>query len=252
MSTKTYLITGVAMEESIGWAAAERLLREGATCYVAALPTNVKRARRLMRAFSQEDHVIPLDVRSEASLTELGALLVARNRLLDGVLHSIAYAPADDLAGPVTDVTRTGFLETMEVSVYSLCALVRAATPVLQAGSSIVALTYYGSQKAMHGYGVLGAAKAALESLVRYLASELGPRGIRVNSVSPGPILTPAASAFGDIQSKIEEAALRAPLRQRTTQAQVAEVVRLLFSPEFGAVTGQCVHVDHGLSIVGS
>lgn len=247
----TYLISGVATEHSIAWAAAERLLQEGAICYVASLPANVKRARRLMRTFSKEDDVLPLDVRSDSSLEALGAMLAERGALLDGLLHSIAYAPLEDLAEGTMDTTRAGFLETMEVSVYSLCALVRASRSALKNGSSIVALTYHGSQRAIAGYGLMGPAKAALESLVRYLACELGPRGIRVNAVSPGPILTPAASAFGDIEAKIEAAARRAPTRARTTQAQVAEVVRTLFAPESGAITGQCIYADNGLSIVG-
>lgn len=248
---RTYLVTGVASEESLAWGVARRLLERGHSCIVAALPSNVRRARRLMRAYGAEDAVLPLDVCSEASLAELGAHIEQRNTQLDGVLHAIAYAPMEDLAETVCMVSRAGFLTAFEVSVYSLSAVLRVCMPSLRSSASVVALTYQGSQRVMQDYGIMGPAKAALECLVRYLASDLGASGIRVNSVSPGPVLTLAASVFPGIESKLEQAANRSPLRQRTTHEQVAETVEFLLGNGAAGITGQCIHVDQGLSILG-
>lgn len=248
----TYLITGVASEQSIAWAVAERLLRGGDKCILASLPGNVRRAQRLMRHFDAEQSVVPLDVSSDESLAELGQEVEKRTKSLDGVLHSIAHAPLDELREEVLMVSREGFRSTFETSTYSLMAILRAVLPRLGHHASVVALTYRGSQQVMDGYGIMGPAKAALECFVRYLATELGPRGIRINSVSPGPILTLSASVFPDIEARIEAAARRSPMRQRTTHAQVAEVVGFLLGAGAAGVTGQCVGVDQGLSVLGT
>jgi enoyl-[acyl-carrier protein] reductase I len=245
-----YLITGVANEWSIAWAVAQRVLERGGVCHLACLPANERRVRKLMRAHDLEDHVYAIDVTHAAELESLAGALAARTDTLSGVLHAVAYADLEELQAGLLHSTREGFAKAMDVSVYSLVGLCRATRPLLREGSSVVALTYHGSQVCIPGYNVMGVAKAALESLARYLASELGPAGIRVNTVSPGPILTLAASVFDDIEAKIERAAQLSPLRQRTTQQHVAGLVDYLFSEAASAVTGQCLYVDHGLSSV--
>ncbi len=245
-----YLITGVANEWSIAWAVVERVLERGGVCHLACLPANERRVRKLMRARNLEELVYPVDVTREDELEQLAQAIAARTDSLAGVLHAVAYADLEELQAGLLSSTREGFAKAMDVSVYSLVGLCRAARPLLRTGSSVVALTYHGSQVCIPGYNVMGVAKAALESLARYLASELGPHGIRVNTVSPGPILTLAASVFDDIEGKIERAAQLSPLRQRTSQQHVAGLVDYLFSEASSAVTAQCLYVDHGLSSV--
>lgn len=248
----TYLVTGVANEWSIAWATAERLLVEKQRCLVACLPANRGRVRRLLSRYGAEENLLDLDVGSDASLAEFSALLAAKADGLDGVLHSIAFADAEELREGILATTRDGFAMAMDRSVYSLLALSRGLSPLLRPGTSIVTLSYYGAQKCMPGYGIMGVAKAALESLVRYLASELGPRGVRVNAVSAGAMVTLSSSVFDDIESKVAQAAKVAPLRRATTQADVAGVVTYLFSSAAAAVSGQCLFADHGASSVGA
>jgi enoyl-[acyl-carrier protein] reductase I len=250
-SPPTYLITGVANEQSIAWATARSLLESGASCYFASFPANVKRSRRLLREYDAEDRVLELDVRADASLLALRDALAARTDRLDGVLHSIAFAPPEALLEPLLALPREAFADTMDVSVYSLIALLRAVDPMLR-DSSVVAMTYRGSQACMDGYGAMGPAKAALESLVRYLAVELGSRGVRVNSLSAGPLLTLSSSVFENIEEKIARASAVAPGRQVLTHQQVASALSFLLGPRSVGITGQCICVDHGLSILGS
>lgn len=250
-SPRCYLITGVANEASIAWAVAERLLRDGNSCVLASLPSNLHRTEKLLKRGGYAATTVPLDVRDEASIETLGALLAERGEPLAGVLHSIAYANMEDLQGPTMDTSRSGFLESMDISVYSLIALVRAARPCLDAGSSIVALSYNGSQRCSPGYNMMGIAKAALESACRYLAYELGAKGIRVNCASPGPLLTLSSSAFPDIQEMIERAAAASPLRVPVRMEDVAAGICHLLSDQAAGITGQLVYIDNGLSIMG-
>lgn len=247
-----YLITGVANDASIAWAVTLALLEARSRCILCVLPRNVRRAEKLVARSGYSAEVLPLDVRDEAALSALGATLAARGESLDGVLHAIAYAPMEDLQGMVFESSRAGFLETIDVSVYSLLALVRLSRPLLKAGASVVALSYHGSQKCMPGYGLMGIAKAGLESACRYLAYELGGAGIRVNCVSPGPLLTLSSSAFSDIDAKIAQSGAINPLRHPTRMPDVADAIAYMLSPRSGGITGQCICVDNGQSILGS
>jgi enoyl-[acyl-carrier protein] reductase I len=245
------LITGVANEQSIAWAVADRLLRTGHRCILASLPGNVRRAEKLVARAGYDARVLPLDVSADGSLEQLRSTLIEVDAVVDAVLHSIAYAELDDLEGPTLEVSRTGFLKSMDISVYSLIAIVRAVRSRLRCGSSVVALTYHGSQKCIPGYNLMGVVKAALESGCRYLANDLGGDGIRVNCVSPGALLTLSSSVFPRIDESIERAALAAPIKAPTRMEDVASVICYLMSAAAGGVTGQTVYVDNGVSIMG-
>ncbi|HKY39957.1 MAG TPA: SDR family oxidoreductase [Polyangiaceae bacterium] len=247
----SYLVTGVANEWSIAWAIAEQLLAEGSECFVVCHPNHHGRVRRLMARYNAERNLFDLEVASDESLQTLAAVIASRTDTLLGLLHSIAFADGAELQSGILATSRHGFGVAMDRSVFSFLALVRDLAPRLGTQSSVVTLSYYGAQKCMPGYGVMGVAKAALESLVRYLAAELGPRGVRVNAVSAGPIATLSSSVFPDIHDQVERAAAAAPLRRATSQSDVADVVRFLFSPASAAISGQCVFADHGLSSLG-
>jgi enoyl-[acyl-carrier protein] reductase I len=244
-----YLLTGVANEASIAWGVADSLMRRENRCLLGVLPKNVHRAQRLVKEKGYDAEIVPLDVSQEASIAALAALVAGQE--LAGLLHSIAYANFEDLQGTTLETSRSGFLESLDVSVYSLIALIRAVRPALRSGSSIVALSYHGSQKCMPGYNVMGIAKAALESACRYLAFELGADGIRVNCASPGALLTLSSSAFVDIQENIERGSACSPLREPTRMADVAAAICYLLSRDAGGITGQTVYVDNGISIMG-
>lgn len=246
-----YLVTGVANEASIAWGVADRLLSQGARCILASLPRNKHRAEKLVARAGYEATVVSCDVTDPESLEAVGAAVAAEGGSLAGVLHSIAYANMEDLERATVDVSREGFLEAMDISVYSLLALVRAVRPSLHEGAAVVALTYHGSQRCMPGYNLMGVAKAALESACRYLAHDLGPDGIRVNCASPGALLTLSSSAFLDIQENIERAAEASPIRAPTSMEDVSSTVCFLLSGAAAGITGQVIYIDNGLSIMG-
>jgi enoyl-[acyl-carrier protein] reductase I len=246
-----FVVTGVANEASIAWAVAAHLLGQRRRCVLASLPKNLHRARQLLRRTGYEADVVPLDVTEDDSIAQLAEHVAKDGAPVAGLLHAIAYANLDDLQGATFETSRAAFLESMDISVYSLLALTRALRPYLGPGASIVALTYHGSQRSIPGYNLMGVAKAALESACRYLASELGPHGVRVNAASPGPLLTLSSSAFPDIQEDIARSAAFAPLRRATRVEDVATTVSHLLSPESAGVTGQVIYVDNGISIVG-
>lgn len=258
-----YLVTGVANEQSIAWAVAEELWRGGDRCALAVLPRNLRRVEKLVAGAGRAAAVLPLDVRDDASLAALAEGLralreqgapgapIGQGAPLAGVLHSIAHARGEELMGTTLEVSREGFLEAMDVSVYSLLALLRAAEPLLGEGSSVVALSYHGAQKCLPGYNLMGVAKAALESACRYLAHDLGGRGIRVNALSAGPLLTLSSAAFDGIEEKIARSGERAPLGRPTAMADVASAICHLLSARAGGITAQCLYVDNGLSSMG-
>lgn len=251
MGARLHVITGVANEQSIAWAVAAQLLTAGERCLLLALPRNVRRAEKLVEHAGFTARVLPLDVRDDASLAAVAAVLAERDEPLGGVLHAIAYAAGDELSGPTLEVSRAGFLEAMNVSVYSLLALVRTVRPAMRAGSSVVALSYHGAQKCMPGYNLMGIAKAALESACRYLAYDLGPEGIRVNAVSAGPLVTLSSSAFAGIEERVARAGARSALRRPTELRDVAAAICHLLSDHSDGITAQCLYVDNGLSAMG-
>jgi enoyl-[acyl-carrier protein] reductase I len=251
LSGKTALLFGVANDHSIAWGIAQAFAREGAQLgFSYAGPALEKRVRPLAASVNSS-FFEPCDVGDD---TQIAAVMKKAGRAFGGIdiiIHSIGYARKEELAGPYYGTSREGFHLAMDISVYSFTALAKAALPILRAGGSLLTLTYYGAQKVTANYNVMGVAKAALEASVRYLANDLGPRGIRVNAISAGPIRTLAASGihgFREMHSRFHEIA---PLRRPITLEDVGNTAAFLCSDSAGAITGEVVYVDSGFNILG-
>jgi enoyl-[acyl-carrier protein] reductase I len=251
LSGKTALIFGVANDHSIAWGIAQAFAREGARLgFSYASPAMEKRVRPLassLRSQFIEQCDVASDMQIAAVMKKAGETFGA----IDVLVHSIGFARKEELAGPYYNTTREGFHLAMDISVYSFTALARAAIPFLNSGGALLTLTYYGSEKVAANYNVMGVAKAALESSVRYLANDLGPRRIRVNAISAGPIRTLAAagvSGFKGMRSHFREIA---PLRRHVTIEDVGNSAAFLCSDAAGAVTGEVMYVDAGFNILG-
>ncbi|NMC62259.1 MAG: enoyl-ACP reductase [SAR324 cluster bacterium] len=249
---KKILILGVANEKSIAHAVLELLHNEGAKIAL-TYPNDVieKRLRPIAKNFGIE-RIFPCDVQSDSDISTLFKELESCFGNLDGLVHSVAFAEREDLQGRFVNTSRSGFRTALDVSVFSLIALAGQAERLMEEkGGSIVTFTYLGSQRVVQNYRVMGVAKAALEASVRYLASELGEKGIRVNAVSAGPIKTLAASGipqFKDLYSQFEE---RAPLRRNVSLADVANSAAYFLGPMSAGVTGEIHYVDCGFNIIG-
>ncbi len=242
------LIVGVANDRSIAWAIARALHARGAEI---ALTYLNDKARRFVEPLAESVNaalLMPLDVQMPEQQAALFDALSVRWGGLDALLHSIAFAQREDLHGRVTDSSAAGFAEAMDISCHSLMRLTRAALPLMGGGGSILTLSYYGAEKAVPGYGIMGPVKAALEASVRALAGELGPVGIRVNALSPGPLATRAASGISGFDALLAAATERAPLAGGLDIELVGKAGAFLLSPEAAAITGQTLRVDGGLS----
>jgi enoyl-[acyl-carrier protein] reductase I len=191
------------------------------------------------------------DVSSDAEIDVLFSKLKERYGKIDTLVHAVAFAPPEDLRGDFVNTTREGFRVAHDVSVYSLIAVSRAAAPLMTEGGSIITLTYYGAEKVVPNYNVMGVAKAALEATVRYLSSSLGPRGIRVNAISAGPIKTLAARGVGALGDMLKVHSEKSPLRKNVDQLEVGGAAAFLASPLSGAITGETIYVDCGYNIMG-
>ena len=250
LAGKRVLITGLLSNRSIAYGIATAMQREGATLAFTYQGEGVKdRVLKLAAEFGS-DIVLPCDVASDEEIAKLFADLGARGDGLDGIIHSIAFAPREALAGAYLDgLTRDAFRVAHEVSSYSFAALAKAALPMMQGRqAALLTLTYLGAVRAVPNYNVMGLAKASLEANVRYLAQNLGPMGIRVNGISAGPIKTLAAagiSGFGKILKFVEE---NAPLRRNVTTDEVGNVAAFLMSDLASGVSGEITYVDCGFS----
>lgn len=245
------LIMGVANERSIAWGIAQAARREGAElAFTYVGETLEKRVRPLVESLGS-DILLPCDVQSDEEIDAAFGVLRERWGRLDFLVHSIAFANRDELKGPFYRTTRAGFHLALDVSVYSLVAATRAALPMMSAGGSIVTLTYLGAERTIPHYNVMGVAKAALEACVRYLATDLGPAGIRVNAISAGPVRTLAAAGIGDFRKILDWYETNAPLRRATTPDEVGAAALLLLSEWGRAVTGEVLHVDGGYHAIG-
>ena len=247
------LVLGVANERSIAWAISRALAAEGARLALTYVGESIERRVRPLAAEIGAELVLPCDGGDDAQIAALFDGLRAHWGGLDVLVHAVAFANREDLAGRFVDTSRDGFRLALDVSAYSLVALARGALPLLQeaGGGSILTLTFAGSQRVFPNYNVMGVAKAALESAVRYLAADLGPEGIRVNAISAGPIKTLSAAGIRDFRQILHAVEERAPLRRNIDADEVASVAALLAGPAGRAITGQVIHVDAGLSILG-
>ena len=249
LENKYGIIFGVANKRSIAWATAQACADAGArlafTYQNERLKGNVEELTRGMDApLAQCDVTKPEEV--EATF----AAVKERFGRLDFLVHSLAFAPREALAGEFVNTTREAFLTALDISAHSLTELARAAAPLMTEGGSIVSMTYYGAEKVVPNYNVMGVAKAALEASTRYLAADLGPRGIRVNAISAGPIQTLAARGVGDLGTMLRHHAERAPLRRNVEAREVGNAALFLLSPLSSGVTGEVLHVDCGYNIM--
>jgi enoyl-[acyl-carrier protein] reductase I len=247
---KNVLIMGTANRRSIAWAVAEAVHREGGTV---ALTYQAERLKGRLADLASELGDVPLiecDVTSDAAIAAAFARVAETMPVLHGLVHSIAYAPAEDLQGSFAETTRAGFSAANDISAYSLIAVAREARPLFARGSSVVTMTYAGSNRVVPNYNVMGPAKASLEASVRYLAADLGPAGVRVNAVSPGPIHTVAARSIKDFASMLDLLEQHTPLRHNVTIEEVADATVFLLSDLARAVTGEIMHVDAGAHAV--
>lgn len=252
LSGKKALIFGVANKYSIAWGIAQALHAEG--CEVGfsyAIPDLERRVRPLAERVGAR-LTLEADVTDDAALDRVFATAAEVYGTLDILIHSIAFAPRDELGGRFLHTTRGGFRTALEISAYSLVALAQRAAPLMSQGGSIVAMTAVGSVKVLPNYNVMGVAKAALESCVRYLAHDLGPQNIRVNAISAGPIKTLAAAGVAGFKSLYRYHEVVSPLRKLVTQEDVGRCALWLCSDWASAVTGQVVYVDSGWKILGT
>ncbi len=249
---KRAFIFGVANDKSIAWAIAQAFHQEGAKLAFSYSGESVaKRVIPLAESLGAE-LLIPCDVRNDAEIAQAFTVVKESWGGLDILIHSIAFAPKDELKGSFVNTTREGFATALDISAYSLIALAREAAPLMTGSDgSIITLTYYGGQKVFPNYNVMGVAKAALEMSVRYLAAAMGPDGIRVNAISAGPIKTLAAAGVGGFNQIAGHVAEKAPLRRNICQDEVAGAAVYLASPLARGVTGEVHFVDSGYNVIG-
>ena len=251
MDGKVALIFGVANKNSIAWGITQRMHEEGATIALSyGAPVLEKRVFPLAEEIGC-DFVELCDVTSDEQLDAVFAKVRQRYGKIDTLVHAVAFANREDLGGRFTDISRDGFKLALDVSAYSLIAMAKRAEPLMPNGGSILSLTYYASEKVMPKYHVMAIAKAALETITRYLANDLGPKGIRVNAISAGPIKTLAAAGVPGFRLMLKYAEEASPLRKRVSQEEVGSAALFLASDLGAAVTGEIMHVDAGYNILG-
>ncbi|MEO0911679.1 MAG: enoyl-ACP reductase [Pseudomonadota bacterium] len=251
MRGKRGLVMGVANEKSIAWGIATALAAEGAEMAFTYQGEGFgKRVQPLAESLGAH-LVLPADVQDEASLDAVFARLEEEWGGIDFLVHAIAYSDKAELTGRFVNSTRANFLNSLDISCYSLVDLTRRAAPLMKEGGSIITLTYLGSSRVTPNYNVMGMAKAALEAGVRYLANDLGPEGIRVNAISPGPMRTLAGAAIGGARRVYKHCEANAPLRSNATLEAVGGTAVYLLSDLGACTTGECIFVDGGYHVTG-
>jgi enoyl-[acyl-carrier protein] reductase I len=251
MSGKRGLVMGVANDRSIAWGIAQAVAQQGAElAFTYQGEALEKRVRPLAQSVGA-GLVLPCDVADDSSLDALFAGIKSEWGRLDFLVHAIAFSDKDELKGQYLATSRRNFAQTMDVSCYSFTACAQRAAPLMSEGGSLLTLTYYGAERVMPHYNVMGVAKAALEASVRYLAADLGGRKIRVNAISAGPIKTLAASGIGDFRYILRWNQLNAPLKRNVTIEDVGGAAVFLLSELGAGVTGEVHHVDAGYHVVG-
>jgi enoyl-[acyl-carrier protein] reductase I len=251
MQGKNVVIFGVANKRSIAWAIAQRLNEAGARLVITYQNERLKAEAHDLIASLPGAQAFQCDVSSDAEIDALYAQLKHHFGQLDAVVHSVAYAPAEELKGDFVNTSREGFRIAHDVSVYSLIAVTRAAVPLMTNGGSVVTLSYFGAEKVVPGYNVMGVAKAALEATVRYLANSVGEKKIRVNAISAGPIKTLAARGIGDFSLMLKNHAEHAPLKRNVDPKEVGDTALFLASDLGSGITGETIYVDCGYNIMG-
>jgi len=251
MAGKRGLVMGLANDKSIAWGIAKTLEQHGAELAFSYQGEALKKRVEPLARQLGSDIVLPCDVGDEASIDALFAGLKDRWGTLDFVVHAIGFSDKSELRGRYVDTSRANFAMSMDISVYSFTAAMQRAEKMMQAGSSALTLTYYGAEKVMPHYNVMGVAKAALEASVQYLAEDLGKDGIRVNAISAGPIKTLAASGIGDFRYIMKWNEYNAPLRRNVTIDDVGKAALFLLSDLGSGTTGENLHVDAGYHVVG-
>jgi enoyl-[acyl-carrier protein] reductase I len=253
LSGKTGLVIGIANKRSIAWAIAKAASAAGARLAVTYQGERLEENVRELAEALNNPLILPCDVTVDAQMDAVFAAIDKEFGGLDFVVHGAAYAPREELMAPFVQTSREGFRLSMDVSAYSLIALSQRAVPLMErrGGGSILTLTYLGSQRVFQNYNVMGVAKAALEATVRYLAADLGPKAIRVNAISAGPIKTLAASGISGFSNILQIYRDRAPLRRTVETAEVAEAAMFLLSPAGRAVTAEVLMVDGGYHATG-
>ena len=245
------LVVGVANDQSIAWGCAKAFREQGADLAITYLnPKAEPHVRPLAESLGAE-LILPLDVTDDAQMDQVYATIAEKWGRLDTVLHSIAFCPREDLHGRVVDSSRQGFAMAMDVSVHSFLRMVRRAEPLMPAGGTCMTVSFYGSEKVVENYNIMGPVKAALEASVRYAAAELGEKRISVHALSPGPLKTRAASGIAEFDELLELAAERAPTHLLATIEDVGAYAAFLASREAANVTGGVHLIDGGYSIVG-
>ena len=254
LTGKNALVTGIANNRSIAWGIAQQLHKAGANIGVTYLPDEKgkmeKKVADLVEPLSPS-LFLPCNVQNEEQVKSTFDVIRDKWGSIDILIHCLAFAKKEDLTGGFSETSRAGFNLALEISAYSLAQLAGAAKPLMKEGGSIVTLTYLGGPRAIPNYNVMGVAKAALESSVRYLAAELGEQNIRVNAISAGPIRTLASSAVGGILDMIHHVEEIAPLKRTVTQLEVGNAAAFLCSDLASGITGQVLYVDAGYEIMG-
>lgn len=252
LKDKQILVMGVANKRSIAWAIAQACHNAGAKLIFTYQGDRLyKSVKELVDDAMPGSLLLPCDVTSDAELDAVFQALAEAPGVLHGVVHSLAFATAQDLEHPFVETSRDGYLLAQNISAYSLAAIANRARALMTQGGSIMTMTYLGGERVVDHYRVMGVAKAALDMTVRYLANDLGPQGIRVNAISAGPIRTLAAKGVKDFNTILHVLEEKAPLRRATDPAEVADTALFLLSDMARGVTGEIIHVDSGYHILG-
>jgi enoyl-[acyl-carrier protein] reductase I len=243
----------VANKRSIAWAIAKALSREGMKLAFTYQGERLKESVEALSSTIPDSPLLECDVTRDSDIDAVIHAVDEKWGRLDAVVHSVAFAPKEDLENDFVKTSREGFKTAHDISAYSLIALTRAAVPLFEknGGGAVVALSYYGAEKAVEGYNVMGVAKASLEASVRYLAANLGPVNVRVNAISAGPVNTLAARGISGFTTMLKHHADRAPMRRNVTLEEIGNTALFLLSPMSSGITGEVVHVDCGYNIVG-
>ncbi len=250
LSGRKALVFGVANDHSIAWGIAQALHNNGARVGFSSMPELIKRRVRPLAASMGSTFVEGCDVRDDEEIRKVLERWHAKEGDLDILVHAVAFAEREDLDGHFTDISRSGFHTALDISVYSLIAMAREGRPYMKPGSSIMTMTYYAAEKVVPNYNVMGVAKAALEATTRYLAADLGPRGIRVNAISAGPVRTLSAHGIAGFRTMYGAFKDVAPLRSHISIEDVGNTAVYLASPLASQTTGEVIYVDGGFNIL--